>query len=103
MQSELHPPFLSSVGYSALFFFPLRYLFRPSTLVIYRGYAADARGGIRTAARDKEEDDEEEEGRRGEGKKKKKRRLRGSRIRNTIVSPRSSGFASTFAAGEVMR
>lgn len=43
VQSELHPPFLSSAGYSALFSFSLRYLFRPSTLVIYRGYAADAR------------------------------------------------------------
>lgn len=43
VQSELRPPFLSSLGYSALFFFSLRYLFRPSTLVIYRGYAADAR------------------------------------------------------------
>lgn len=55
---------------------------RPSTLVIYRGYAADARGGICTTRNKKK-------------KKRRKRRRREERlprIRNTIVSPRSSGL-----------
>lgn len=65
---------LSPLPLSLLFCYP----FRPSTLVIYRGYAADVRGGICTT---------------GDKKKKKKKRRSGCpRIRNTIVSPRSSGL-----------
>jgi hypothetical protein len=42
------------------------YPFRPSTLVIYRGYAADARGGICTT-RDKKKKRRRKRRRRGEG------------------------------------
>lgn len=69
---------LSPLPLPPLFCYP----FRPSTLVIYRGYAADARGGICTT-RDKKKKAEE---------KKKKKKSGCPRIRNTIVSLRSSGL-----------
>lgn len=74
------------------------YPFRPSTLVIYRGYAADARGGICTIGNKKEEEEEKEKKKK---KKKKSKKSVCSRVRNTIVSLRSSTFATPQA--EVMR
>jgi len=60
-----------------LFCYPFRGT-RSSTLVIYHGYAADARGRIY--------------GRKKKKKKKKKKRKDSSRVCNTIVSLRSSGL-----------
>lgn len=70
------------------------YPFRPSTLVIYRGYAADARGGICTTGDKKKKQKEE-----------KKRKESGCpRIRNTIVSLRSSSLHLRHSArAKVMR
>lgn len=58
------------------------YPFRPSTLVIYRGYAADARGGICTTEKTKE----------------KKEKSGCPRIRITIVSFRSFSLHVRYSA-----
>lgn len=68
--SRLSPPPLP-----LLFCYP----FRPSTLVIYRGYAANARGGICTTGDKKEEKEEEE--------KKKKKKTKRNREKLQIAIP----------------
>lgn len=67
------------------------YPFRPSTLVIYRGYATDTRGGICTTG-DKEEEEEE-----------KKKKSGCPRICNTIVPLRSSGLRHSASRSDAMK
>lgn len=101
-KASLHPPFLSSGrlfrSLLLLAALPLS-AFHPRNLSrLCGGRAAESvpqRGIRRRTKREREEG--------GGGKEEKEEAVRGSRIRNTIVSPRSSCFASTFAAGEVMR